>query len=212
MEAFRRLDAIAVPLAQANVDTDQIIPARFLRKPRDERYGSYLFHDLRFDEDGTPQPGFVLNQPDWQGARILVAERNFGCGSSRENAVYALWDSGFRAVIAPSFGDIFFNNCLKNGLLPVVLPVDVVAALQADLVRRPGAHVVVDLERQEVVAPSGAVHGFDMDPFRKLCLLRGIDEIEFTLGHEAEIAAFERRHEAECDWDRTVEAPVTITR
>src|SRR5207302_768916 len=154
MEPFTRLDAVAAPMPVPNVDTDQIIPARFLRKSRKDGYGQYLFCDLRFAPDGTEKPGFVLNQAPYRGARILVADKNFGCGSSREHAVYALWDYGFRAVIAPSFGDIFFNNCFKNGLLPIVLPAERAGALRAELVRQPGAHLKVDLERQEVVAPS----------------------------------------------------------
>jgi 3-isopropylmalate/(R)-2-methylmalate dehydratase small subunit len=200
MEKFQKLDAVAVPMAAPNVDTDQIVPARFLRKPRNAGYGGFLFHDLRFDDAGAEKPGFVLNQPAYRGARILVAEKNFGCGSSREHAVYALWDYGFRAVIAPSFGDIFFNNCFKNGLLPVVLPAEQVAALQAELARRPGAHVSVDLDRQELTAPSGNVHRFEVDAFRKQCLLQGLDEIAFTLGHDADIAAFERRHAEQLRW------------
>jgi 3-isopropylmalate/(R)-2-methylmalate dehydratase small subunit len=200
MEKFQKLDAVAMPIAAPNVDTDQIVPARFLRKPRSAGYGGFLFHDLRFDDAGAEKPGFVLNQPAYRGARVLVGERNFGCGSSREHAVYALWDYGFRAVIAPSFGDIFFNNCFKNGLLPIVLPVEQVAALQSELTQRPGAHVIVDLERQEVIAPSGKVHRFEADAFRKQCLLEGLDEIAFTLGHDADIAAFERRQAGELRW------------
>jgi 3-isopropylmalate/(R)-2-methylmalate dehydratase small subunit len=200
MEKFQNLDAVAVPIAAPNVDTDQIVPARFLRKPRSGGYGGFLFHDLRFDDSGAEKPGFVLNRPVYRGARTLVAEKNFGCGSSREHAVYALWDYGFRAAIAPSFGDIFFNNCFKNGLLPIVLPAEQAAALQAELTKQPGAHVKIDLERQEVVAPSGAVHRFEVDPFRKQCLLQGLDEIAFTLGHDADIAAFERRQSQELRW------------
>jgi 3-isopropylmalate/(R)-2-methylmalate dehydratase small subunit len=200
MEKFQKLDAVAVPIAAPNVDTDQIVPARFLRKPRSGGYGGFLFHDLRFDDGGAEKPGFVLNQPAYRGARILVAEKNFGCGSSREHAVYALWDYGFRAVIAPSFGDIFFNNCFKNGLLPIVLPAEQVAALQAELTQHPGAQVSVDLERQEVVAPSDKMHRFEVDSFRKQCLLQGLDEIAFTLGHAADIAAFERRQSQELRW------------
>src|SRR5712691_9431473 len=200
MEKFQKLDAVAVPMAAPNVDTDQIVPARFLRKPRSGGYGGFLFHDLRFDDVGAEKPGFVLNQPAYRGARILVGERNFGCGSSREHAVYALWDYGFRAVIAPSFGDIFFNNCFKNGLLPIVLPPAQVAALQAELTKQPGAHVKIDLDRQELRAPSGAVHPFEVDPFRKQCLLQGLDEIALTLGHDADIAAFERRQAEQLRW------------
>ena len=200
MEKFQKLDAVAVPIAAPNVDTDQIVPARFLRKPRNAGYGGFLFHDLRFDDNGEEKPGFVLNRPAYRGARILIAEKNFGCGSSREHAVYALWDYGFRAVIAPSFGDIFFNNCFKNGLLPIVLPTEQVTALQAELAQQPGAHVRVDLERQEVIAPSGKVHRFEVDAFRKQCLLQGLDEIAFTLGHDADIAAFEHRQSQELRW------------
>jgi 3-isopropylmalate/(R)-2-methylmalate dehydratase small subunit len=200
MQKFEQLDAVAAPIAAPNVDTDQIVPARFLRKPRAAGYGGFLFHDLRFDDRGAEKSGFVLNQPVYRGARILVAEKNFGCGSSREHAVYALWDYGIRVVIAPSFGDIFFNNCFKNGLLPIVLPADAVAALEAELTRQPGARVKVDLERREVVAPSGTVHRFEVDAFRKQCLLQGLDEISFTLAHDADIAAFERRQAQELGW------------
>src|SRR5438105_12710881 len=197
MEQFQKLDAVAVPVSAPNVDTDQIVPARFLRKPRGGGYGGFLFHDLRFDDVGAEKPGFVLNAAAYRGARILVGEKNFGCGSSREHAVYALWDYGIRAVIAPSFGDIFFNNCFKNGLLPIVLAAEEVAALQAELTRQPGARVKIDLDRQEVVAPSGNVQRFEVDPFRKHCLLEGLDEISLTLGHDADIAAFERRQAQE---------------
>ena len=200
MEKFHKLDAVAVPLAAPNVDTDQIVPARFLRKPRSGGYGGFLFHDLRFDDAGTEKPGFVLNQPAYRNAQILVADKNFGCGSSREHAVYALWDYGFRAVIAPSFGDIFFNNCFKNGLLPIVLPAVQVTELQGELTHSPGAHVRVDLESQEVAAPSRKVFRFDIDPFRKQCLIEGLDEIAFTLSHDTEIAAFERRQADELRW------------
>ena len=200
MEKFHKLDAVAVPLAAPNVDTDQIVPARFLRKPRSGGYGGFLFHDLRFDDAGSEKSGFVLNQPAYRNAQILVADKNFGCGSSREHAVYALWDYGIRAVIAPSFGDIFFNNCFKNGLLPIVLPAAQVAELQGELTRSPGAHVRVDLESQEVVAPSRQVFRFDIDPFRKQCLIEGLDEIAFTLSHAPDIAAFERRQADELRW------------
>src|SRR5207248_4211749 len=164
------------------------------------RYGGCLFGELRFDDPGAEKPGFVLNQPAYRGARILVGEKNFGCGSSREHAVYALWDYGFRAVIAPSFGDIFFNNCFKSALLPIVLSAEQVDALQNELTNQPGAHVRIDLDRQEVVAPSGNVHRFEIDPFRKQCLLQGLDEIAFTLGHDADIAAFEHRQAQELRW------------
>jgi 3-isopropylmalate/(R)-2-methylmalate dehydratase small subunit len=200
MERFQPIDAPAVPLAIANVNTDQIIPARFLRKPREPGLAQYLFHDLRFDEGGAPRPDFVLNRPEYRGARIIVAERNFGCGSSREYAVVALRDYGIRAVIAPSFGDIFFDNCFQNGLLPIILPEPQTEALRALLAGSPGAHLRVDLAAQLVEAPDGARDAFDVDPFRKHCLLEGIDELAFTLGHSAEIVAFEARQAAAMPW------------
>jgi 3-isopropylmalate/(R)-2-methylmalate dehydratase small subunit len=196
MEPFLRLDAVAAPMPVPNVDTDQIIPARFLRKPRKAGYGQYLFHDLRFDDAGKERPDFVLNQAAYRQARILIADKNFGCGSSREHAVYALWDYGFRAVIAPSYGDIFYGNSLKNGFLPIVLPTDATARLRDLVQQRPGAHVTVDLESQEMIGPNGRSCRFEIDGFRKHCLLKGIDEIDFTLGHRAEIEAFERAHDS----------------
>ena len=196
MEPFTRLNAVAAPMPVANVDTDQIIPARFLRKPRKAGYGQYLFHDLRFDDAGKERPEFVLNQTAYRQARILIADKNFGCGSSREHAVYALWDYGFRAVIAPSYGDIFYGNSLKNGFVPIVLPADVVASMRDLIQQRPGAPVIVDLASQEVIGPDGRPCRFEIDGFRKHCLLKGIDEIDFTLGHRAEIEAFERTHDS----------------
>jgi 3-isopropylmalate/(R)-2-methylmalate dehydratase small subunit len=200
MEPFHRLDAIAASMPMANVDTDQIVPARFLRKPRKAGYAQYLFHDLRFDDSGRERPDFVLNQPAYRDARILIADKNFGCGSSREHAVYALWDYGFRAVIAPSYGDIFYGNCLKNGLLPIVLPADAAAHLRDRVQRHPGARVAADLERQQVVGPDGRSYRFEIEPFRKHCLLRGIDELDFTLGHRTEIEAFEVTQNRSAPW------------
>jgi 3-isopropylmalate/(R)-2-methylmalate dehydratase small subunit len=194
MERFQRLDAVAVPFAAPDIDTDQIIPARFMQKLRSDGFGQYLFHDLRRNGDGTKRPGFILDEPAYRGARIAVAERNFGCGSSREQAVYALYDHGVRAVIAPSFGDIFFNNCFQNGMLPVILPAAPVGALLEQLRRRPGCHVVVDLAAQIVVGPDGAKSSFAVDPFRKCLLLDGIDELDLTLGHGERIAEFEKTH------------------
>src|ERR1700719_1984893 len=173
MEKFRKIDAPAVPLAAPNVDADQIVPARFLRKPRRLGYGGFLFHDLRFGDDGSEKPQFILTQPAYRAARVLVGERNFGCGSSREQAVYALWDYGFRAVIAPSYGDIFYGNSLKNGFLPIVLPADATADLRGRVQRHPGSHVIVDLELQQVIGPNGGNYRFELDAFRKHCLLRG---------------------------------------
>jgi 3-isopropylmalate/(R)-2-methylmalate dehydratase small subunit len=194
MEPFRHLNAVAAPMARANVDTDQITPARFLHKPRSDNHGAYLFHDVRRGPDGAQNPDFVLNQPGFAEARILVAERNFACGSSRETAVWALYDHGFRAAIAPSFGDIFFSNSLKNGLLPVVLPAEVVAGLIAHLQEHPGARVDVDLEAQIVTLPDGTQHPFEVDPFSRHCLLNGIDELDYTGTLAPEIDAFMNRY------------------
>jgi 3-isopropylmalate/(R)-2-methylmalate dehydratase small subunit len=159
-----------------------------------------LFHDLRFNDAGSPNAEFVLNRDAYRDARIVVADRNFGCGSSRETAVWALYDYGIRAVLAPSFGDIFFNNSFQNGLLPVVLPAERVAALRAILEQSPGSHVAVDLEAQTATGPDGGVDSFEIDPFRKECLLAGADDISFTLGHGERIAAFENAYEAKVRW------------
>ena len=194
MEAFRHLDAVAVPLPRPNIDTDQIIPARFLSRPRETDHGQFLFHDARRLPGSTEEdPDFPLNRPEWRAARIIVGGRNFACGSSRESAVWALFDAGFRCAIAPSFGDIFRNNGLKNGLLPVALPEPAVAGLVAQLEAAPGARVRVDLPAQTVTFPDGQVHGFEIEPFAKHCLLEGLDELALTLTYEEEIAAFERR-------------------
>jgi 3-isopropylmalate/(R)-2-methylmalate dehydratase small subunit len=200
MEPFTRLTAVAAPIDLPNVDTDRIIPARFLRKPRSPEHAGYLFHDVRFGADGGERPDFVLNQAPFRAARILVAAENFGCGSSREAAVWALDAYGIRTVIAPSLGDIFHQNCYKNAVLPVIVPAAFAAGLRRQLHERPGATMTVDLEAQDVIAPDGAVHRFDVDPFRKQMLLTGGDEITLTLGYEREIAAFETRHAGMMPW------------
>src|SRR5215813_1827103 len=164
MEPFKPLQAVAAPLAVPNIDTDQIIPARFLWRKRSEGWGHLLFNDLRFKDDGSPRPQFVLNRPEYRNAQILVADRNFGCGSSREHAVWALYDYGIRTVIAPSFGDIFFNNSLQNGLLPIVLPAERVEALRTMLEQAPGTRLSVDLAAQIVAGPDGAIDRFEIDP------------------------------------------------
>lgn len=187
MEPFTKLTSNAVPFARDNIDTDQILPARFLSRPRDDNHGDYLFRDVRQD------PAFPLNRPEWQAACIALGGRNFACGSSRENAVWALYDHGVRAVIAPSYGDIFATNSVKNGLLPVVLPEAVVQGLIAATEADPHAAITVDLPSQTVTGPDGAVHPFEIDPFNKRCLLEALDELAFTLTHAEEIAAFERR-------------------
>ena len=187
---------MALPLTRANIDTDQIIPARFLQKPRINDFGAYLFRDLRFNKDDSKRPEFVLNQPDYVASKIVVAQRNFGCGSSREQAVWALYDYGMRAVLAPSFGDIFYSNSLKNGLLPIVLPAEVIDAVLLALTNQPGAKITVDLERQVVRAPGVTEQSFDIAPFSKHCLLTGMDELDYTLTHADKIADFVRKYEA----------------
>ena len=195
MKPFTQLEAVAAPLDQANVDTDQIVPALYLQKPRADDFGHYLFHDVRRDAQGARRADFVLNDPVYAQAHILVAGPNFGCGSSREHAVWALSDGGFRAVIAPSFGDIFFSNALKNGLLPVRLPEAVVQGILATLRAQPGMRLAVDLEAQVVRGPGGRVEQFEIDPFPRHCLLEGLDEIDYTLAQHARIEAFEQREQ-----------------
>jgi 3-isopropylmalate/(R)-2-methylmalate dehydratase small subunit len=196
MQPLTRLDAVAVPLARANIDTDQIVPALYLQKPRSCDFGAFLFRDVRHDAHGVRRADFALNQPAYAGAGILVAGRNFGCGSSREHAVWALVDGGFRVVIAPSFGDIFHSNAIKNGLLPLRLANGMVDMLIEALQRTPGARMQVDLIAQTVTAPDGVTVAFEIDPFARHCLLEGLDELDYTLGQAACIDAFERRRDA----------------
>ena len=202
MEKFARLTAIAAPYEPENVDTDQILPARFLKMPRGggKHYGDFLFHDLRRGEDGAARADFVLERPAYRAARILVGNSNFGCGSSREGAVYAFLDAGFRAILAPSFGDIFFNNCLKNGIVPVRLDAEACAGLRARLAALPGTEVTVDLEAQELSAPGLPTRRFEVDGFFREMLLQGVDELGLTLGLAAEIEAFEAQHRDESPW------------
>jgi 3-isopropylmalate/(R)-2-methylmalate dehydratase small subunit len=200
MTPFTRITAPAAPFDLPNVDTDRIVPARVLRKPRSPEHARYLFHDLRFTDAGALRPDFILNQPAYREARILIAAENFACGSSREAAVWALDAYGIRAVIAPSLGDIFHQNCFKNGLLPVILPPEIAADLRRQLRDRPGSAVTVDLETQTVTGPDGATHRFEIDLFRKQMLLTGQDEITLTQGYESSIAAFEARQRAEMPW------------
>lgn len=189
MKPFTRLRAKAVPLDTTNVDTDQIVPARFLRKPRSAGYQNFLFHDLR-----ERDPQFPLDLPGYRGAEILVAAENFGCGSSREGAVWALAGAGLRAWIAPSFGDIFFENSVKNGALPIVLAAQKVATLRRQLHAAPGTELEIDLATQALHLPDGSIEHFEIDQFRKECLLAGIDEIDLTLRYGEKIAAWEERH------------------
>jgi 3-isopropylmalate/(R)-2-methylmalate dehydratase small subunit len=200
MKPFTKLTAVAAPLDLANVDTDRIVPARYLRKPREGGYGQYLFHDLRFDADGKERPGFVLNQAPWRSAQILVAGVNFGCGSSREAAVYALLDFGMRCVIASSFGDIHYGNELQNGMLPVILPEETCRALREQMHASPGARLTVDLESQLVTGVDGSSHRFDIDPTYRERLLKGLDDVGLVLQHLPEIEAFEQRHRGVMPW------------
>ena len=199
MTPFTTIKAVAAPMPIANIDTDQIIPARYLSKSRpDQKDG--MFRDMRYHADGTPRPEFVLNQAPFRKAQIIVAERNFACGSSRENAVTSMLDNGLKVFIAPSFGDIFFNNCFQNGCLPIVLPEARVSQLLRFLLELPGAEIAVDLAAQTVTGPDGRVDTFEVDPFRKECLLQGLDDVTLTLQHAAEITAFEVRHKADQPW------------
>ena len=192
MKPFTRLDARAVPLDIANIDTDQIIPARYLKTVERTGLGTGLFAAMRYEADGTPKPDFVLNRPDYQGAGILIAGDNFGCGSSREHAPWALEDFGIRCVIATSFADIFYNNCFNNGLLPIVLPADDVRSLMDEA--KGGNHVFsVDLEARTVTLPSGRVVSFDLDAGRQEKLVKGLDAIGETLQHVTSIDAFEQQ-------------------
>ena len=203
MEPFKTFSAVAAPLDMLNVDTDQVIPARFLSRPLDERYGTYLFHDLRFDADGAEKPGFVMNREGFRGAQVLVADRNFGCGSSRENAVTALAAAGFKAVIAPSFGDIFYNNSLKNGFLPIRLADETCRRLREMLHEGPGGEVTIDLESQTITAPDQSTWSFEIDPFQKNKVLQGLDDIDFTMQYLGEIEAFEKDYDARMTWVTT---------
>jgi 3-isopropylmalate/(R)-2-methylmalate dehydratase small subunit len=210
MQPFRVHSGIVAPLDRANVDTDAIIPKQFLKSIRRSGFGPNLFDAWRYTDPGEPgqdpasrrpNPDFVLNQPRYRDASVLLARRNFGCGSSREHAPWALADYGFRALVAPSYADIFFNNCFKNGLLPIVLPESAVDRLFADVAAFPGYRLTVDLPAQTVRSADGAVaYPFDVDAFRKECLLNGWDDIGLTLRHADEIRAFEARHLAVQPW------------
>lgn len=191
MNKYTNLTATAMPLRMENVDTDQIIPAKYLTAVTKEGMGKGLFSWIRYNADGSPKPEFVTNKPEYQGAEILIAGRNFGSGSSREHAVWALTDFGFRSVITPGFADIFYNNSLKNGLLPVTLPEDVVNML-LDLVEEdPTTRISVDLASQTVTLPDGQTHSFAIDPFRKMCMLQGVDDLGYISLKEEAIAAYE---------------------
>ncbi|MFA6180157.1 MAG: 3-isopropylmalate dehydratase small subunit [Candidatus Methylopumilus sp.] len=209
MKPFTLLDGLVVPLDRANVDTDAIIPKQFLKSIKRAGFGPNAFDEWRYLDHGEPgmdnskrplNPDFVLNQLRYQGGSILLARENFGCGSSREHAPWALEDYGFRSVIAPSFADIFYNNCFKNGMLPIVLPAEVVDGLFAEVEANPGYQLKVDLAAQTVTTPGGAVHGFEVDMSRKHNLLNGLDDIGLTMLQQDKIKAFETKHKAAQPW------------
>ncbi len=193
MEKFDILEAVAAPLPMANVDTDKIIPARFLKTIRRSGLGTHLFEDLRYQDDGKENPDFILNKPQYRNAKILISGHNFGCGSSREHAPWALLDFGIKCIIAPSFADIFFNNCFKNGILPVILTEAECKALMNDAESGSNARIIVDLKAQAISRPDGTVYTFEIDPFRKRCLLGGLDDIGLTLEHGIAITAYETK-------------------
>ena len=195
MEPFTKMTGIVAPLDAMNVDTDQIIPKQFLKRVARTGYEDALFYDWRFKEDGkTPDPDFEMNAGRYHGASILLARDNFGCGSSREHAPWALHDYGFRCLLAPSYADIFYNNCFNNGILPIRLPHDVIDMLFEEVRGEDGYALAVDLPAQTITKPDGSVVSFEMDPFRKERLLKGLDQIGLTLQHEDQIAAYETSH------------------
>ncbi|MFZ2540536.1 MAG: 3-isopropylmalate dehydratase small subunit [Gallionella sp.] len=209
MQKFSVLDGLVAPLDRANVDTDAIIPKQFLKSIKRTGFGPNLFDEWRYLDHGEPgrdnskrplNPDFVLNQPRYKGAQILLARENFGCGSSREHAPWALEDYGFRAIIALSFADIFFNNCFKNGLLPIRLPAEQVGALFNAVESNPGYRLKIDLEQQSITAPDGTMYKFEVEAFRKHCLLNGLDDIGLTLQHVDKIKAFETKCRAAQPW------------
>ena len=202
MEVFKTVSGIAAPLDQINVDTDQIIPKQFLKKIERTGFGVHLFHDWRYlDDEGTQlNPDFVLNYPRYQGAQILLTRENFGCGSSREHAPWALHDYGFKCVIASSFADIFFNNCRKNGILAVVLQPEEVQALFVEVEAHEGCQLTVNLLQQSVITPKGKKFSFEVDQFAKNCLLNGLDDIGWTLQFEEKIEAYEQKTRSQQPW------------
>jgi 3-isopropylmalate/(R)-2-methylmalate dehydratase small subunit len=200
MDKFTKLTGVAAPLPRVNVDTDAIIPKQYLKTIKRTGLKAGLFYEWRTNQDGSEKPDFVLNKPAYENAKVLVAGANFGCGSSREHAPWALLDFGIRCVIAPSFGDIFFNNCFKNGMLPIALPQADVDKLMQDAEKGANATVSVDLEKQEITRPDGGVIKFDIDPFRKYCLLNGFDDIGLTLRQKDKIDSYEAERRRSMPW------------
>jgi len=209
MKKFTLLDGLVVPLDRANVDTDAIIPKQFLKSIKRSGFGPNAFDEWRYLDHGEPgmdnskrkiNPDFVLNQPRYKGAQILLTRENFGCGSSREHAPWALEDYGFRVIIAPSYADIFFNNCFKNGLLPIRLDAAIVDTLFKDEANVTGFSLRVDLEQQKITSPDGTIYSFEVEAFRKHCLLNGLDDIGLTMQHVDDIKAYEQRRKSEAPW------------
>ncbi|QIK39508.1 3-isopropylmalate dehydratase small subunit [Pontivivens nitratireducens] len=200
MEKFTTLEGVAAPMPLVNIDTDMIIPKQFLKTIKRTGLGKNLFDEMRYDAQGQEIPDFVLNQPAYRDAKILIAGDNFGCGSSREHAPWALADFGIRCVISTSFADIFFNNCFKNGILPIVLPQSEVDKLMDDAARGANAVITVDLENQTISGPDGGTIAFDVEPFRKHCLLNGLDDIGLTMQKAAAIDAFEAQYKTAAPW------------
>jgi len=200
MEPFKTLEGVAAPLNMINVDTDMIIPKQYLKTIHRTGLGKALFDEMRHNADGSEKPDFVLNKPAYRNAKILVAGDNFGCGSSREHAPWALLDFGIRCVIAPSFADIFYGNCFKNGILPIKLPQEIVDKLLDDAERGANAIISIDLEKQEIKGPDGGTVKFEVDEFRKQCLLNGWDDIGLTMRNEDKISSFEKTKTAQQPW------------
>ncbi len=200
MDRFTTLTGVAAPMPMINIDTDKIIPKQYLKTIARTGLGKALFDELRYNPDGSEKPDFVLNQPAYRKAQILVAGENFGCGSSREHAPWALLDFGIRAVIAPSFADIFHTNCLKNGVLPIALPAEICAQLMDDARKGANARITIDLEKQTVTRPDGRAIHFEIDPFQKSCLLQGLDEIGLTLKKDKAISGFEVKRKQSQPW------------
>lgn len=200
MEQFNTVTAVAVPFEESNVDTDQICPARLIRTLVGHGSDRVLFHDRRFNQDESAKPDFIFNNPIYEGARIIVANRNFGIGSSREAAVFAVMSAGYRAIIAESFGDIFASNCFRNGILTVRLAADALSALRGSLQRQPRASVTIDLPKQTIIAPDGERYAFAIGALRKRCLTEGLDDLALTERYGSEIEAFERNYKAELPW------------
>jgi len=200
MEKFEKLSGVAAPMPLVNIDTDMIIPKVFLKTIKRSGLGVNLFDEMRYDREGNEKPDFVLNKPQYRDAKILVAGDNFGCGSSREHAPWAIADFGIKCVISTSFADIFYNNCFKNGILPLVLPEDAVDTLMKDAEKGSNSIVEVDLESQTIVSSDGEIFSFEVDPFKKHCLLNGLDDIGLTMEKEDHIAAYESKASQQFPW------------